>query len=279
MQEVGGDILIDADFDVDTDGFVYQDDPFFGTNQPAFADGQRVPDGFTGSGLEVTVGGIDNTTVNNMSGGWSRSFNLAAGQPLTLSFRYNLTQQPDYESDEFTDAIVTLDGQPLPGDQPGIIDRITGNGNGGPAQTTDWVQRTLDLGTVAAGNHTLIFGIFNNKKTFNNEFSDIRYDDVLLTAGGVGGDICPSVLVSPAEGSTVNGNSVTLTWSECSQATARALHVGTFLGGADLANPSLTAADTSFTLNNLPGGGATIFVRVWTFTGTWQSTDSTFISQ
>lgn len=152
--------------------WVYVDDPF-GTGQPAYADGQWLPD----DTLRVTVGGGDDQTIVGMSGAWSLSFGVATPRRLVLSFRYNLTLQPDYESDEYTEAVVTLDGVRLGDRFPGAIDRLTGNGNGGKTQTTGWRKVTLDLGSVPPGRHTLLFGAFGNKKTYRNEAAEVRYAD------------------------------------------------------------------------------------------------------
>ena len=44
-----------------------------------------------------------------MSGGWRWNFDVATPMPVALSFRYKLTQAPNYEADEFSEAIVTVD--------------------------------------------------------------------------------------------------------------------------------------------------------------------------
>ncbi len=178
----GGSEVFAADFDSDTDGFAYQD-AAFGSTQPAYADGDRpAAAGFSGGALRVTVGGVDNADVLNMSGGFNRSFTLSQATALTLSLRYNVTQAPDYESDEFTDALLALDGNRIGTGGNDFLARVTGNGNGGASPTSGWVQVSVDLGVVAAGSHTLTLGGANNKKTFNNESSTIRFDDVVLRA-------------------------------------------------------------------------------------------------
>ena len=66
--------VIDAHFDVDADGFTYADDAFRATAQPAYASGARIATGgFSGGALQVSLGGIDDASIQNMSGGWSRS--------------------------------------------------------------------------------------------------------------------------------------------------------------------------------------------------------------
>ncbi len=45
-----------------------------------------------------------------MSGGWHRSFTLGVPTAVTLSFRYRLTETAEYEADEFSQMLVSVDG-------------------------------------------------------------------------------------------------------------------------------------------------------------------------
>lgn len=47
---------------------------------------------------------------------------------------------------------------------------------------------TLDLGQVPAGRHTLLLGVFGNKKTYRNEAADVRYADVRIRDADKTGD-------------------------------------------------------------------------------------------
>ena len=175
--------IIDADFDADAGGFVFQDDTFNGTSQPDYASGQQVPvGGFSGGALQVLLGNVDDADILGMSGGFEQTFNLAEAARVTLGFRFNLTQSSEYEADEFSQVLVALDGvlQGLDGND--FIAQITGNGNGGGALSTGFQQVELDLGVLPAGNHTLTLGGFNNKKTLANEETEVLFDDLLLTS-------------------------------------------------------------------------------------------------
>jgi glucose/arabinose dehydrogenase len=173
--------ILEAHFDAGADGFVYLDNPFRGTTASTYASGAwSAAQGFSGGGLKVTLGGINDTTVLGMSGGWRRTFALSAATPAVLSFRYALTQSANYESDEVSEVLVRVDGL-----QPGTggtdyVARLVGDGNGGSARTTSWQLFQVDLGTLAAGTHTLTIGGYNNKKTLNDEITDILIDDVDL---------------------------------------------------------------------------------------------------
>jgi cysteine-rich repeat protein len=172
---------IDVDFDAGTDGFSYQDDTFRGTNQPGYASGVHLPSGGqSGGGLSVTLGGVDESDINDMSGGWQITFNLASAADLQLSFQYNLTLTPDYESDEYGQVMVGLDGTALAGTGPDYVLQLEGDGNGGSPTTSGWLLFSTSLGTLSAGSHTLVIGGFNNKKTTTSESTEVLIDDVLV---------------------------------------------------------------------------------------------------
>ena len=172
--------ILAADFDIDEDGFGYVDDSFRGTAEPLYATGVRLPSGgFSGGGLQVTVGGIDGADIFGMSGGWQRSFTLTDPADVTFSFKYNLTQAPNYESNEFSQALVSVDGV-LYGNGPNdYIAQFVGDGEGGNPQSTGWQTFELNTGTLSAGTHTIAIGAYNNQKTVTDESTELLIDDVL----------------------------------------------------------------------------------------------------
>jgi PKD domain len=171
--------ILEAHFNSGTDGFAYQDNTFRSTTQPAYATGARVASGgVSGGALRVQVGGVDDAAIVGMSGGWRVTFNLAQAQAVRLSFAYRLTQAANYESDERSQLLAALDGAYLgPG---GVIAQFVGDGNGGSARTTGFQTFQADLGTRAAGTHTLVIGVFNSKKTTADESTEALIDDVLV---------------------------------------------------------------------------------------------------
>jgi hypothetical protein len=174
--------VIEAHFDVDADAFAYADDAFRGTAQPAYASGTRIATGgFTGGALSVSLGGIDDAAIQNMSGGWSRTFDLPRAGHLRLSLRARLTQTSEYEANELSQALVSIDGTLVGTGTSDFIAQVAGDGNGGAPRTSGWQLVTLDLGTRAAGSHQLTLGGFNNQKTLNNESTEVLLDDVVLT--------------------------------------------------------------------------------------------------
>lgn len=172
--------VFSANFDTGSESFAYTDNTFRGATQSAYASGVRVASGgFSGGALQVSLGGINNTVINGMSGGWQRTFSLASAATVTLTFRYNLNMGTEYDADEFSQVLASLDGA-LAGSSPNdYVTQITGNGNGGATQTSGWVlfQVTRALG---AGSHTVTLGGYNNKKNNTSEASTILIDTVTL---------------------------------------------------------------------------------------------------
>jgi VCBS repeat-containing protein len=179
------------------DGFTYADD-VFGTTLPNFAAGDHQPTGGFGGtgGLHVRLARPEGQGVNSppSSGGWSRTFSLPAAATVSLSTRFRLLFSGDYESNEYGQAVLTVDGTrygvPMPGGQPTpALAQFTGDGNGGPASDSQWQQVSLNV-PLSAGNHTLTLGGYNNISSTPTEFTEVWFDDVVIT--GPGGE--PGVL-------------------------------------------------------------------------------------
>ncbi len=184
----GSSIIHEAHFDTDAEGYSYSDDTFLGTSEPGYASGTyQASGGFSGGGLQVDLGGVDTQQGYGMSGGWGQSFNIASAQALTLSLRYQLTISARYEPDEYGEMLVSLDGQLLSLAGNSYLAHLDGDDNAVNDPSTGWVQVDLDLGTVSAGTHTFTIGGYNNKKTWDNEYTIILIDDVVLTSASGGG--------------------------------------------------------------------------------------------
>ncbi|MFK7994602.1 MAG: metallophosphoesterase [Granulosicoccus sp.] len=185
--------LLDIDFDDDAAGFTYNDDVFRGTSTPYYSRGEYITSSQCDRGgcLKVSFGGRDNEDIYGMSGGWTTSFNLTQTTDITLNLRYRIRQLRDYEPNEYTEALVSIDGNLIGLNGKDYIKRIRGNGNGGANIDTGWRTATLNLGTVAAGSHTLTVGGRNNKKTAGREYSSVWIDDISLQGDSAGneGDI------------------------------------------------------------------------------------------
>ena len=199
VQDIDNNGLFESHFDSDSEGFVYIDDAFRNTNQAVYAQGNfTASGGFNGGGLRVVIGGRDNADIVNISGGWERSFTLDNPVTVTLSFRYRLSQARDYEPDEISEALVSIDDELISQQGVDYLARIQGDGNGGSNQTTGWQLVNFNLGEIAAGIHSLKIGAFNNKKTYRNEASQILIDDVILALNTTPDDNPPPEDDTPA---------------------------------------------------------------------------------
>ena len=108
---LGGAILLQANFDSDDEGFLFLTDIFRSTSAAFYASGNYISSGgYAGGALRVVLGGIDNSIISGMSGGWQKTFTLAADSNVTVSFVYKLTQAANYEPDEFSQALISVDG-------------------------------------------------------------------------------------------------------------------------------------------------------------------------
>ncbi len=172
-------VLLEAHFTAGADGFTYVDDAFRTTVQPGYASGAPIASGgFSGGALRVTLGGVNENDIVAMSGGWTISFTLAEAQQVGLSFRYRLTQSPDYESNERSEFLASVDGALL--GTNGVLAQVVGNGNGGASVSTGFLLFQASLGVLPAGPHTLVLGGFNSQKTTTSESTELVVDDVII---------------------------------------------------------------------------------------------------
>jgi K319L-like, PKD domain len=180
-----GPVILETHFDNNKDGFSYVDDAFRNSSQPSYADGERIDSGgFIGGGLQIILAGIDSTDILDMSSGWQQEFALSIPTEVVLSFRYKLTQTPDYENDELSQLLVSVDHILYGEASNDYVAQIRGNGNGGSSESTGWQLFEVNLGILDAGDHTLTIGGYNNKKTLDNESTEILIDDVLVKSFG-----------------------------------------------------------------------------------------------
>jgi hypothetical protein len=177
-----------ADFDAGWDGFTYSAGAFDSTSNTYYEQGDRVAAGGVGGsgGLWIQLGGRDNNAIDDMSGGFVRTFTLSSPEEVTFFFDYHLTQARGYESDEYSQVLVRVDSGANQ-----VVATITGDGNGGSDQSTGWQSFQLNAGTLPAGNHTLTVGGYNNRKTYNDELTTIVIDNVGVSLCPEGTDPCP----------------------------------------------------------------------------------------
>lgn len=171
-------VVLSATFNSWAQGFTYADDTFRGTTQPGYAVGNFVSTGgFAGGGLRVIVGGVNNTAIEGMSGGWSKAFSVSGNGSVSITLKYRLVFPAAYEPDECGQALVSLDGVlvgPGPGD---FLQQFCGTG---VVQNSEWQTATFAV-VVIGGAHTLTVGGWNNKKNASAEKTTIFFDDIVVT--------------------------------------------------------------------------------------------------
>ncbi len=85
-----------------------------------------------------------------------------------------------------------------------------------------------------------------------------------------------AAISSPAPGSTLPGTSATFNWTAGTGALEYFFYAGTTVGSNNIVGRS-TGTSRSLAVANLPRGGVTVYVRLWTrFATGWQYTDYTF---
>lgn len=179
--------LIDTNFDIDTSGFSYTDDTFRSTSNYRFANGYPAVGrgyGGTGNALAVLLGSTNESSGIDMSGGWQNDFLLDSQAQVTLSMRYALSQTPDYEPDELSEVLLSIDGRLVGTSGNDYIARIVGDGDGGDYVYTNWQQVEIDLGTLAPGRHRIVIGGFSNKSDDQSERTEILIDDLRVASVG-----------------------------------------------------------------------------------------------
>jgi hypothetical protein len=188
--------VLDAWFDAGSDGFIYEDDVFEGTSNPAYASGDYVSDGgYSAGGLRVRLGGVDNSTVAGMSGGWSREFSVPSSSLVRVSLWYRLVFQGTYEGDEYGEALVAIDGELFSPEDTGVLARFYGDDpQSGVVKDSGWRQAVFDV-NLFPGFHMITVGGYNNQKTRSNEYMEVYFDEIELSLL----DTTPYMAVSPQE--------------------------------------------------------------------------------
>jgi hypothetical protein len=168
---------------------------------------------------------------------------------------------------------------------------VTFSWTAGSAASGYW----LDLGSTAGGNQYYQSGNLGNVLTTTvsglpTDGSTI-YATLYSLVGGnwvsnaytyfaVNGASGKGVITSPANNTPLTGNQVTFTWTPGATATAYWVDVSASApGGNDLDQSGNLGNVTSYSISNLPGGGATIYVRLYSLIGgQWLFNDYSYTS-
>jgi hypothetical protein len=165
-------------FNGDSDGFTYSDDVFNNTSTPARALGEYEPSGgYAGGGLKVFLGPGVRWNSRPMSGAWSRTFNAGSGGQIDVSLRFRMIMAQGYETNEFGEVILEIDGLRYGSAQNNSLV----HDNGGGAYDTGWLLSTQRV-TLTPGDHTITIGAYNNGASASDEMINVYIDDVSLVA-------------------------------------------------------------------------------------------------
>jgi Domain of Unknown Function (DUF1080). len=182
--QAGANTLLSANFDVNTDGFTYSDDTFRDTNTPNYAKGNHsTAGGFSGGRVNAFLGGVDNIPVLGMSGGWSRSFVVNGSGTVNITLKYLLYFTSKYEGDECGQALVAIDGNLVSDGPEDFLEEFCGASPNLPSdQDSGWQEISINL-NLTSGTHTITLGGWNDKKDASNEFTNVLFDDIVITQG------------------------------------------------------------------------------------------------
>lgn len=109
------------------------------------------------------------------SGGWQYVFDVDEQAPVSVSIRYQLVKDTAYDSGEYSEVLVSVDGVLIGTDGNEFVALLGDN-----QYDTGWQQADVDLGVLGAGSHTLIIGAYNNLSHWPNETTYLSIDDVLV---------------------------------------------------------------------------------------------------
>ena len=197
--------VIDADFTTGTQGFSYIDSQ----NHPQYADGLLSNSGNPGQALELVLGGIDRTSYSNGNeNSWEIPFN--GGGTITITGDFNLIVARYFESDEYGEARLRLNGQLYGLNGQSYLAHLDGDSNNqNTTHTTGWTAFSISVPNLPDGAHMLQLAGYNNKKTRPNEIVQALFDNIEVCVTAATPDsISPTInITSPTAGtsySTVN---------------------------------------------------------------------------
>ena len=177
--------LFTTNFSSTTQSFSYSDDVFRGTSGSGneAAGTRETSGGDPGGYLRVTLGSIGgNSAVDDLSGGYARSFTLTEAREVQVTFSYRAIFADTFESNEYGQVLASVDGQLVGTNGHDYINQFYGNGSSSSNANTGWQTVTLDLGTLEAGSHTLNLGGYLSDSSWNQEGMTIDFDNVTVTA-------------------------------------------------------------------------------------------------
>lgn len=176
-------VLFEWRFDTSAEGWTLVRNPFGTSGNTAYENGAwGASFGTSGGGLRTRTGNIDNTAyTNGASTAWSRSFHLDTARTVAIGFKWRMVFPQAFESDERGEARFRLDGQYYGSGAAASLVQFFGSV--GQEQDTGWRRYDLTV-NLAAGDHTIQVGGWNNRRTASDEYVDVYLDDVTIADVG-----------------------------------------------------------------------------------------------
>jgi len=235
--------------------------------------------------LSVGTTGAGSTNLLDQSTGTNRS-GTVGGLPLdgrTVNVRLWSLLGKNWQFTDYTYTAATAQGAVLTSPTPGSVLSSTTvtfawtPGNlasqywlyvGSTAGGNDLYDHSTGTGQSATVNHLPTDGRILFVRVWSLIGTRWVFNDYSFEAGPT------AAMTTPAPQSVLAGNSVTFGWTAGSGVAEYWLWVGTTPLGFDLFNQATNAR--SQLVNNLPTDGRTVYVRLWSFVGAWQSNDCMF---
>jgi len=141
------------------------------------------------SNVTMQVGGVNNNNINNLSLGVISTFEKSIEGTTTVNINYVLSIAAAYESNEYAEVRVEIDGAIINYNGNPYLYRIGGND-----PTSSGAQEvTLTIPDLAVGAHTIEIGVYNNRKTYNDEISTLLLDNLRIS------ESCPQSTTSAGQ--------------------------------------------------------------------------------
>jgi hypothetical protein len=175
----------------------------------------------------MKIGGLDETKVQHMSGGFEKSFELMSPSVVSITINVQLSLATAYEPAEFSEVLFSIDGNLVRRNGQESILKVAGGGGGGNGGME---TITLDKVTLTAGPHKLVVGGYNNAKSWADEITSIFIGFVQIDA------VCSGTSTTTTKSSfdcalPVDADKYSVITSEDASIGAHSMYKGLAIGG------------------------------------------------
>ena len=169
-----GDLFLSYDFDYGAESM-----SFAGATFRSGTDLAHASSSLAGGHLSITLGGGDNSVVDDMSGAWSGEIFLSSAKNVIVAFDYNITMAGSFETNEKFEVLLAVDYALRGVNGADYIVRLNGPDDVEDLNT-GWVSVELDLGDLGVGQHVFDFGAYLNRKNQSDEVATLLIDNLAI---------------------------------------------------------------------------------------------------